>query len=176
MTDQEPEARQKEKPAAGYRGELIYCQKDGCKIITMTVNLYSDERSHVYNLPLVEEAERCSASHPLAGVDVYRFPAIDGTNLMRTIESQEAKYTAVYSVGEIGIEEHSPFLWLDIMETHEVHKDLAQEPQTAQEWQVALDEALEYYKDEIPGWLEAQDRLDTTVHKPFHDHTIDFDR
>ena len=59
---------------------------------------------------------------------------------------------------------------------HEAQRELAQEPQTAQERQSTLDEALQYYKDEIPGWLEAQDRLDTTIYEPFHDHNIGFDR
>lgn len=61
------------------------------------------------------------------------------------------------------------------MEAHEAQEELAQEPQTAQEWRTALDEALEYYKNEIPGLLEALNRLDTTV-ESFHDHHFDLDR
>jgi hypothetical protein len=174
MTDQEP---------AGYRGKLVYSQEeDGYKLITMTVNLYPTEQSHVmshiYNLPFIEEPEHLSTSSPLVKMDSYHFPATDGTNIMLTVESQEGiRHTAVYSVHEGGIEEHSPFPWLDIVEANVGQKELAQEPQAAQhEWQAALNEALEYYKDEIPGWIEAQDRLDTTIREPFHDHHIDFDR
>jgi hypothetical protein len=171
MTDQEP---------AEYRGELIYSQEDGYKLITMTVGLYHGEESHVmshvYNFPIQEEAEHLPADSPLAGVDLYRFPAFDGTNIMLSVEGQEEKYTAVYSVRETGIDEHTVSLLLDIMEVHEAQRELAQEPQTAQERQSTLDEVLQYYKDEIPGWLEAQDRLDTTIYEPFHDHNIGFDR
>jgi FtsZ-binding cell division protein ZapB len=178
MTDQELGTNRNERLVAGYRGELVYSQEEGYKLITMTVDLYPDEQSrvtsHIYNLPLLEEAEHIPADPPLKSVDVYRFPATDGTNVILSIESQEAKYTAVYSVRENDIQEHTASLQLNILDVSE-RETLSQESQTAQEWKAALDEALTYYKDEIPGWLNEQDQLDTTVQQ-FHDHTIDFDR
>ncbi len=74
-------------------------------------------------------------------------------------------------------EEHSSSPSSSARDAHEAQSGLAQTSQvTQQEPQVAFKETLEHYKDEIPGWLEAQKRLDTTVHEPLHDHHIGFDR
>jgi hypothetical protein len=181
MIDREGGDSQSEKLAAGYRGSLVYRpEEDGYKLITMMVFLYPGEQSrvesHIYNLPLEEEAEHLSAFPPLAVVDSYHFPATDGTNIMLTIESQGAKHTAVYSVYENGVEEHSPFLRLDIVESGKGRKALTQETRSSHDQQYTFNDVLNYYKDQIPSWLEEQDRLDTTTHETVHDNTIDFGR
>jgi hypothetical protein len=176
----EPAGSHRNKNPEGYRGALIYTQEEGYKMVSMHVHLYEGERSrvmsHAYEVPLVHEAERLRAHPPLAGIDVYSFPAPDNaTNILLTIESQEQRHSAVYSVGEEGITELSPHLWLDIMEEG---KTLDQQPHTPYSWEVAVDEAIDYYKDQIPVWLAEINQADTTVREPFHDvgHSFDFDR
>ena len=169
------------KQKEGYRGALIYSQEDGYKMISMHVQLYPGEQSsvtsHSYEVFQEEEAEHLNMSAPLAGVDLYTFPAADNaTNIKLTIEGQGQRHSAIYSVGEDGITELSPSLRLDIIEQGKI---LDLEAKNVQEWETALGEALEYYKDEIPGWLNLADRFNETIHEqPFHhqEEDIDIDR
>ena len=48
------------------------------------------------------------------------------------------------------------------------------EAQVPYDWQAAYDEALYYYKDSIPVWLNIQNKLDTTAYEPFDDDESDF--
>jgi hypothetical protein len=170
-------SKQNRKPE-GYRGALLYTQEDGYKMVSMQVHLYEGEHSrvmsHSYEILREEEAEHLTAQPPLGGVDLYYFPATDSaTNILLTVESQEERHSAVYSVGEHGIDELSPYLWLDVME----EKTLDQEPQTPHDSEMAFDEAIEYYKDQIPSWLASQEpQLNTTISEPFHYQSRDFER
>ncbi len=106
-----------------YRGALVYRQEYGYKLITMMVNLLApDEQSfvvsHTYDLDVVEEAEHIPSSS-LTDVDVYHFAVTDGTEIELTIRDRKVMYTARYAVVSTGIEEHSSFLWLDIVASSE---------------------------------------------------------
>ena len=94
MTNQQLEINQHQKPIEGYRGTLVDRQEYGYKLITMKIDLRTpDERSRVtsraYDFDIPEEAERLPAGSPLASVDLYRFPAINGMEIELTIRSQE---------------------------------------------------------------------------------------
>jgi hypothetical protein len=124
MTNQQLEINKRQKPIEGYWGTLVYRQVYGYKLITMMIDLRTpDERSRVtswtYDFDIPEEAERLSAGSPLAAVDLYRFPATDGMEIELTIRSQEGEYTACYITDATGIDEHSAFLWLDVMKAHD---------------------------------------------------------
>ena len=132
MINQEPGANQNEKPTAGYRGGLVYRQEYGYKLITMTVSLYTNEQSkvvsHAYDLDITEEAEHIPSGPPLAAVDLYHFPVTDDTVITLTITSQEQKQQARYTIHSTGIEEDSPFLWLDIVRSPESISDQSFQP------------------------------------------------
>ncbi len=124
MTNQQLEINKRQKPIEGYRGTLVYRQEYGYKLITMMIGLRTpDERSHVttwaYGFDIPEEAEHLPTDSPLAAVDLYRFPATDGMEIELTIRSQEGEYTASYIADATGIEEHSSFLWLDVMKARD---------------------------------------------------------
>ena len=124
MTNQQLEINKHQKPIEGYRGTLVYRQEYGHKLITMMIDLRTpDERSRVtswmYDLDIPEEAEHLPTGSPLTAVDLYHFPATDGMEIELTIRSQEGKYTARYIIDATGIEEHSSFLWLDVMKARE---------------------------------------------------------
>jgi hypothetical protein len=128
MTNQQLEINQPQKPIEGYRGTLVYRQEYGYKLITMMIDLRTpDERSRVtswaYDFDNPEEAERLPAGSPLASVDLYRFPAIDGMEIELTIRSQEGEYIAHYLVAATGVEERSSFLWLDVMKARDSHRE-----------------------------------------------------
>jgi hypothetical protein len=119
MTNQQLEINQHQKPIEEYRGTLVYRQEYGYNFITIMIDLRTpDERSRVtsrvYDFDIPEEAERLPAVSPLASVDLYRFPDINGMEIELTIRSQEGEYTARYIVDGTGIEEHSSLLWLDV--------------------------------------------------------------
>ena len=124
MGNQRVAINQSQKPIEGYRGTLVYRQEYGYKLVTMMIDLRTpDERSRVtswaYDFDIPEEAERLTAGSPLAAVDLYRFPATDGMEIELTIRSQAGAYTARYIVDATGIEEHSSFLWLDVMKARD---------------------------------------------------------
>lgn len=80
-----------------------------------------DERScvisHVAHLPIMEEAEHLPASLPLTAIDLYHFPATDGMEIELTIRSKGGVQKAYYTVDATSVEEHSSFLWLDVVKT-----------------------------------------------------------
>ena len=124
MTNHQLEINERQKPIEGYRGTLIYRQEYGYKLVTMMIDLRTpDERSsvtsRVYDLDIPEEAERLPAGSPLAAVDLYPFPATDGMEIELTIRSQAGEYTARYIADATGIEEHSSFLWLDVIKARD---------------------------------------------------------
>jgi hypothetical protein len=115
---------QNEKPATGYRGGLVYRQEYGYKLITMTISLRThDEHSRVVScasgLDITEEAEHIPSIAPLAAVDLYHFAATDGTEILLTIKSQAGEHQARYTVQPDGVQEDSPFLWLDLVRSSE---------------------------------------------------------
>src|SRR5260370_29105332 len=120
MTNQQVAINQRQKHIERCRGALIYKQEYGYKLITMMIDLRTpDERSRVtswvYDFDILEEAEHLSAGSPLAAVDLYRFPVTDGMEIDLTISSQEGEYTARNLVTATCVEEHSSFLWLDVI-------------------------------------------------------------
>ncbi len=124
MINQQGAINQRQKPIERYRGALIYKQEYGYKLITMVIDLRTpDERSRVtswtYDLDIPEEAEHLPAGSQLAAVDLYHFPATDGMEIELTIRSQAGEYIARYSVDATGIEEHSSFLWLDVVKARD---------------------------------------------------------
>jgi hypothetical protein len=124
MTDQQGAFNQSQKSIERYRGALIYRQEYGYKLVTMMVDLRTpDERSsvtsRVYDLDIPEEAEHLPAGSPLAAIDLYRFPVTDGMEIKLTIRSQAGTDTACYIVKTTGVEEHSSFLWLDVIKARD---------------------------------------------------------
>ena len=124
MINQRGAINQRQKPIEGYRGTLVYRQEYGYKIITMMIDLCTpDERSkvtsHVYDLDIPEEAEYLHAGSPLAAIDLYHFPATDGMEIKQTIRSQAGTDTECYIVKTPGVEEHSSFLWLDVIKARD---------------------------------------------------------
>jgi len=91
-----------------------------------------DEQSHVvthaYDLDIREEAEHLPARPPLAAVDVYHFPATDGTEITLTIKSQEQERQAHYTIHDTGVTEDSAFLRLDIIQSNESINDPTFQP------------------------------------------------
>ncbi len=111
---------QSQKSVEGYRGALAYRQKYGYKLITMLIEPYTpDERnsvsSRVDDFDIPEEVEHLPATSSLGTVDLYHFPAIDGMEIELTIRNQAGKHKARYTVAAAGVEEHSTFVWLDVL-------------------------------------------------------------
>ncbi len=124
MGNQREAINQSQKPIEGYRRVLIYRQEYGYKLITVIIDLRTpDERSYVtswaYGFDIPEEAEHLPVGSPLAAVDLYHFLATDGMEIELTIRSRAGEYKARYIVDDTGIEEHSSFLWLDVMKARE---------------------------------------------------------
>jgi hypothetical protein len=99
---------------------LVYRREYWYKLITMMIDLRTpDEISRVtcwaYGFDIPEEAEHLPAGSPLAAVDLYHFPFTDGMEFELVIRSQAGEYIARYIVDATGIEEHSSFVWLDVM-------------------------------------------------------------
>jgi hypothetical protein len=133
-----------------YRGGLVYTQEYGYKTVTMTISVAPDERSHVishaYHLPVTEEAEHVQA------VDLYHFAVTDGTQIQLTLETPAGNKEAWYTVcPDTIVAEHSP-IDLDIVRSDD---SIPFEYAYTQE---ALDEALTYYADQIPDWLNESPR------------------
>jgi hypothetical protein len=143
MTDQEPAGTYQEEE--DYRGGLVYTQEYGYKTVTMTVSVAANEQSHVtsyaYNLPISEEPEH------LQGVDLYHFVVTDGTQIQLTLETPSGDKEAWYTVHPDSIvAEHSPVAMDIVRSTESVPYEHAYT-------QEALDEALTYYADQMPHWL-----------------------
>jgi hypothetical protein len=144
-----------------YRGALVYRQEDGYKMVTMTVSVRSNEQSqvtsHAYNLPVSEEAEH------IQKVDVYHFPATDGTRIQLTIDSATASKEAWYTVNHNDIvADHSP-ISMSIVRSSE---SMTRDPEIYS--QEALDRALSHYADKIPDWLNESPKSTLTP-----DHELD---
>ncbi|SRR5712692_6804899 len=113
-----------QKPIEGYWGVLVYRQGYGYKLITMMIDLHTpDERSSVIScvndFDIPEEAEYLPAGSPLAAIDLYHFPATDGMEIDLTIRSQTGAHKAYYTVDAASVEEHSSFLWLDVVKARD---------------------------------------------------------
>jgi hypothetical protein len=124
MTNQQGAFNQGQKPIEEYWGALIYRQEYGHMLVTMMIDLRTpDERSsvtsRVYDLDIPEEAEHLPAGSPLAAIDLYHFPATDGMEIELIIRSQAGTDTACYIVKTTGVEEHSSFLWLDVIKARD---------------------------------------------------------
>lgn len=124
MTHQQLAVNQGQKPVEGYRGALLYRQEYGYKLITMMIDLRTpDERSRVIgrvaDLPLTEEAEHLPAGLPLTAIDLYHFPATDGMEIELTIRSKAGVQKAYYTVDATSVEEHSSFLWVDVVKARD---------------------------------------------------------
>jgi hypothetical protein len=134
MTYQQSTSSQNEKPVEGYRGTLVYQQEYGYKFITIIIDLRTpDEQSMVrtraYDLDITEEADHIPSTYPpLAAIDVYDFPAVDGTEIMLTVKSQTGERRARYTIHPDGVEEHSSFLWLSITRSSESVRDIKAQP------------------------------------------------
>jgi hypothetical protein len=160
MTDQEPAGIYQEKE--DYRGGLVYTQEYGYKTVTMTVSVAANEQSHVishaHNLPVAEEPEH------VQGVDLYHFAVIDGTQIQLTLETPAGNKEAWYTIHpDTIVAEPSPVA-MDIVRSDE---SVPYEHASTQE---ALDEALTYYADHMPHWLNESPRS-----SPDHDRS-DFGR
>ena len=115
MTNHEPTSYYQERE--DYRGGLVYRQEHGYKMVTMTVSVRPDERSHVtshaYNLPVSEDVEH------LQGVDVYYFAVTDGTQIQLTIDTPTGCKEAWYTVHpDTVVVEHS-LIKMDIVRSSE---------------------------------------------------------
>lgn len=136
MANQQIAINQSQKPVEGYRGALVYRQEYGYKMITMLIDPYTlDERSsvssRVYDLDIPEEVEHLPAGSPLAAIDLYHFPATNGTEIELTIRNRAGEHKARYTVAADGVEEHSSFLWLDVLKARDgmgAHDFTSREP------------------------------------------------
>jgi hypothetical protein len=134
MTYHQSASSRNEKTLEGYRGTLVYQQEYGYKFITMLISLRTpDEQSivstHAFDLDITEEADHIpSTCPPLAAIDVYDFPAVDGTEIMLTVKGQAGERRARYTIHPAGVEEHSSFLWLDIIRSDESVRDVQSQP------------------------------------------------
>jgi hypothetical protein len=80
-----------------------------------TLDERSSVSSRVDDSDISEEVEHLPAASPLGTVDVYHFPATDGMEIELTIRNQAGKHTARYTVAAAEVEEHSTFVWLDVL-------------------------------------------------------------
>jgi hypothetical protein len=129
-----------------YRGSLVYTQEYGYKLVTLTVSVAPNEQSHAHNLPVTEEAEHLQA------VDLYHFAVTDGTQIQLTIETPAGNKEAWYTVRPDDIvAEPSPIELTLVRSDESVPFEYAYT-------QEALNEALTYYADQIPDWLDQMPR------------------
>jgi hypothetical protein len=129
MTNQGLRRSQRSKPTARYWGGFICRQEYGYKLITMIVNLLtSDEQSIVTTcdcgFTFTEEAKHIPLGSPLAAVDLYHFAVTDGTEIQLTIRGPQGECHARYIVCPADIREHSSFLWLDLVKSHQNGKTI----------------------------------------------------
>ncbi|MBV9228521.1 MAG: hypothetical protein JOZ18_04340 [Chloroflexi bacterium] len=136
-----------------YRGSIVYTQEYEHKTVTMMISVAPDEHchvtSHAHNLPVSEEAEH------LQGVDLYHFAVTDGTQIQLTIETPAGSTEAWYIVAPDEIVMQRSSIEMDTVCSDEsVPFDYARTKE-------ALDEALTYYADQIPDWLDETPSSDT---------------
>jgi len=128
-----------------YRGSIVYTQEHSYKTFTIMVKVAPDEQSHVithsHNLPIIEEAEH------LQHTDLYHFAATDGTRIQLTLETPAGNTEVWYTVAPDDIVAEKPTIHMDIVRSED---SLPFEYAYAQK---NLDEALTYYADQIPDWL-----------------------
>ena len=127
MTNQQRTINQSQKPVEGYRGMLVYHQEYGYKLITMIVGLLTpNEQSTVTTydcgFTFTEEAEHIPSGPLLAAVDFYHFAVTEGTEIELTMRSPWGEDHAHYLVSPTDIQEHSPFLWLDVVKSSQSQK------------------------------------------------------
>jgi hypothetical protein len=146
MTTQEPTDTSQEPE--NYRGDLVYLQEHGRKLVVISVTVTSDERSyvisHVDDLPLAEEEVR------FPGFDSYFFRIPDDARLHLIIESPAGSKDAWYTLTPDEVIAHPSPLTLDI-----TGGDGSIPPEYAYS-QEAFDEALRSFGDEILYWLDAK--------------------
>ena len=140
-TSQEPE---------DYRGALVYLQEQEYKLVIISVTVTPDERiyviSHVDDLPLAEEAVR------FQDFDSYFFRIPNEARLHLIIESPAGRKEAWYTLTLHNVIAHPSPLTLDI-----TGGDGSIPPEWAYS-QEAFEEALRYFADEIPAWLNTKPR------------------
>jgi hypothetical protein len=129
MTNQGLRRSQRSKPAARYRGGFICRQKYEFKLITMIVSLLtSDEQSIVTTcdcgFTFTEEAKHILLGSPWAAVDLYHFAVTDGTEIELMVRGPQGEYRARYIVSPTDRQEHAPFLWLDLVKSHQNEKTI----------------------------------------------------
>ncbi|HEY4036501.1 MAG TPA: hypothetical protein VGL94_21300 [Ktedonobacteraceae bacterium] len=129
MTNQQGTINQSQKPVEGYRGALVYQQEYGYKLITMMVSLLTpNERSTVTTcdcgFTFTEEAEHIPSGPLLAAVDFYHFAVTEGTEIELMMRSPWGEDHARYIVSATDIQEHSPFLWLDVIKSSQSDKTI----------------------------------------------------
>jgi hypothetical protein len=127
MTKQQGIINQSQKSIEGYRGALVYQQKDGYKLITMMVSLQvPNEQSIVTTcdcgFTFTEEVEHIPSGPLRAAVDLYQFAVTDGTEINLVLRSPWREDHARYLVSPTDIREHSPFLWLDVIKSSQSNK------------------------------------------------------
>ena len=129
MASQRLGRSQSTKPTMGYRGRFMCRQQYGYKLITMVVNLLTpDEQSIVTTcdcgFTFAEEPEHIPSNSPLIAIDLYHFAVTDETEIALTIRSSQGEYCACYTVCPTGIQEYSPFFWLDVMKLSQDEKTI----------------------------------------------------
>ena len=127
MTKQQRMINLSQKSLEGYRGTLVYQQKDGYKLITMMVSLRaSNEQSIVTTcdcgFTFTEEVEHIPLGPQRLVGDLYQFAVTDGAEIELTLRSPRREDHARYIVSLTDIQEHSPFLWLDVIKSSQSNK------------------------------------------------------
>ena len=152
MTIQKPTGSSREPEED--RGDLVYLQERGHKLVVISVTVTPDERSyvisHVDDLPLAEEGERFHVFG--SSFDSYFFRILDEARLHLIIESPVGSKEAWYTVTPDEVIAHPSPLTLDIT---------GGDGSIPLEWaysQEAFDEALMYFADKIPAWLNMKPR------------------
>lgn len=109
MIDQELQTNLEKEPL--YRGVLVYRNEYGYRLLTLMVDLYTpDEQSCVTSslgeVELVEEVDCLPSCLPLAGIDIYHFAVVEGTEITLTITDHAEEHQARYTIHANGVEEH----------------------------------------------------------------------
>jgi hypothetical protein len=136
MANQQRGINQSQKPVEGYRGALVYRQEYEYTLITLMIDLLTpDERSsvssHADDFDIPVEAEHLHTGSPLAAVDLYHFPVTDGKEIELTIRNRAGEHKTRYPVAANGVEEHSSFLWLNVLKARDglgAHDSTSREP------------------------------------------------
>jgi len=120
MTKQQGIIDQSQKSIEGYRGALVYQQKDGYKLITMMVSLRTPNEQSIVTIcdcgfTFTEEAEHIPSGPLRAAVDLYHFAVTEEAEIELTMRSPWGEDHARYLISPTDIREHSPFLWLDVI-------------------------------------------------------------